>query len=371
MDCFSGFYWTFFDNYVIQTLYLTFDVLFVESKFTMAKRQITVKDIGRKLRLHYTTVSKALSDHPDISVETKRRVLSLAKELDYHPNSIAKNLKRQASSTVGIIVPSIRNDFFSAVISGVEQVAYGREFNTVVCQSDENSDREAIHTRTLISNRVAGVLISLSQTTTSGAHLNAMQKQGIPVVMFDRVCDDVEADRVVVDDYGGARKAVRHLIQCGYKRIAHIAGPESTSIGRDRCRGYKDELAQNGIKVEPEMVIHSGLNEEDGTAAFCRLLENCEMPEAIFAVNDPVAVAIYEETKRRGLKIPEDIAVVGFGNIRLSSFLNPPLTTVTQSPYELGKASANMLLSRIENPTTEISSRVEVIETELILRQST
>lgn len=143
----------------------------------MAKRQITVKDIGRRLRLHYTTVSKALSDHPDISVETKNRVMSLAKELDYHPNSIAKSLKKQATSTIGIIVPSIRNDFFSAVISGVEEVAYGREFNTVVCQSDESADREAIHTRTLISNRVAGVLISLSQTTTSGAHLNTMQKQ--------------------------------------------------------------------------------------------------------------------------------------------------------------------------------------------------
>lgn len=337
----------------------------------MAKKQITVKDIGRKLRLHYTTVSKALRDHPDISIETKQRVLSLAKELDYHPNSIAKNLKKQTTSTIGIIVPSIRNDFFSAVISGVEQVAYGREFNTVVCQSDENVDRETIHIRTLISNRVTGVLISLSQTTVSGEHLKALQKQGIPLVMFDRVCDDVEADKVVVDDYGGARKAVRHLIESGRKRIAHVAGPENTSIGRDRCRGYVDELEKNGIKANSEMIVRGGMNEEDGAAAFGKLLESGWDPEAIFTVNDPVAIGIYEEAKRRGLKIPEDIALVGFGNNRLSSYLSPTLTTVTQSPYELGKAAANMLLSRIENPEIEVSSRVEVIETELVIRQST
>lgn len=189
--------------------------------------------------------------------------------------------------------------------------------------------------------------------------------------MFDRVCDDVEADRVVVDDYGGAGKAVRHLIQSGYKRIAHVAGPENTSIGRDRCRGYVDELKRNGIVVKPELIIHSGLNEEDGAAAFCSLIEDGLVPDAIFTVNDPVAIGIYEETKRRGLKIPEDIALVGFGDIRLSSYLSPPLTTVTQWPYELGKAAANTLLGRIENPAAEISPKVEVIETELILRQST
>src|SRR4030042_5404555 len=186
----------------------------------MAKRQVTVKDIGERLRLHYTTVSKALHDHPDISAATKHSVLTLAKELDYHPNSIAKNLKKQETFTFGVIVPSIKNDFFSAVISGIEDVAYGRGFNTVVCQSNENSEREAMNVRTLISNRVAGVLVSVAQTTTSGEHFRAIQKQGIPLIFFDRVCEDVDSDKVVVDDYGGARKAGRHLIQSGYKNIA-------------------------------------------------------------------------------------------------------------------------------------------------------
>jgi DNA-binding LacI/PurR family transcriptional regulator len=331
-------------------------------------KQVTVKDLANKLSLHYTTVSKALRDHPDISDDTKNRVLSLAKELDYHPNSIAKSLKKQATSTIGIIVPSIKIDFFSAVISGVEEVAYEQGFNTVVCQSNEDSKREAIHVRTLISNRVDGVLVSVSQSTTSGTHFRALQKQGIPLVFFDRVCEDIEADKVVVDDYGGAVQAVRHLIQFGYRSIVHLAGPKNTSVGRDRCRGYTDELLRNGIAVDEELIIHGGLQEKDGIAAFSELRSLDKMPEAVFTVNDPVAIGLYKEIKRHGLEIPRDIAIVGFGDVKLSSYLDPPLTTVVQSPYKIGKAAAGMLLRRIENPGIE--TKVEVIETKLTIRES-
>jgi DNA-binding LacI/PurR family transcriptional regulator len=334
-------------------------------------RQVTVKDIANKLNLHYTTVSKALRGHPDISVETKHRVISLAKELDYHPNSIAKSLKKQATSTIGIIVPSIKVDFFSAVISGVEEVAYERGFNTVVCQSNENYEREATHVGTLISNRVDGVLVSLAQTTKSGAHFRLLQKKGIPLVLFDRICEDIEADKVVVDDYGGAVQAVRHLVQAGYRSIAHVAGPENTSIGQARCKGYLDELERNGIAIDPEMIIRGGLQEDDGVAAFREFLSRKTTPRAIFAVNDPVAVGIYNEIKRNGLEIPRDVALVGFGNIKLSSYLDPPLTTITQSPNRLGKAAAGMLLWRIENPDSRMEPETQVIETELIQRRST
>jgi DNA-binding LacI/PurR family transcriptional regulator len=334
-------------------------------------RLVTVKDIANKLSLHYTTVSKALRGHPDISVETKHRVISLAKELDYHPNSIAKSLKKQATSTIGIIVPSIKVDFFSAVISGVEEVAYERGFNTVVCQSNENYEREATHVSTLISNRVDGVLVSLAQTTKSGTHFRPLQKKGIPLVLFDRISEDIKADMVVVDDYGGAVQAIRHLVQSGYRKIAHVAGPENTSIGRDRCRGYLDELRRNGITVDNEMIIYGGLQENYGVAAFREFLSRDIKPEAIFAVNDPVAIGIYDEIKRNGMAIPRDIALVGFGNIKLSSYLDPPLTTVTQSPYKLGKTAAEMLLKRIENPSSKMEPETEVIETKLILREST
>lgn len=337
----------------------------------MATRQVTVKDIARQLGLHYTTVSKALRDHPDISIATKQRVLTLAEELDYHPNSIAKSLKNQATCTLGVIVPSIKNDFFSAVISGIEEVAYGREFNTVVCQSNESTERETIHLRTLISNQVAGVLVSVAQTTTSGAGFRALQRQGIPLVFFDRVCEDVEADRVVVDDYGGARRVVEHLIERGYRTIAHTAGPENTSIGRDRCQGYLDALRKHGLKETSDLIVHGGFEEEDGVAAFRAIRSRPRMPDAIFAVNDPVARGIHAQIKQDGLAIPRDVAVAGFGDNRLSSYLDPPVTTVSQSPYEIGKVAAAMLLRRIENPSRESTSETEVIQAHLIVRQST
>ncbi|UCD50833.1 MAG: LacI family DNA-binding transcriptional regulator [Phycisphaerales bacterium] len=336
----------------------------------MATKQVTVKDIAKRLRLHYTTVSKALRDHPDISPATKHRVVSLAEELDYHPNSIAKSLKNQATSTLGVIVPSIRNDFFSAVISGIEEVAYGREFNTVVCQSNESSEREAIHLNTLISNRVAGVLVSVAQTTTSGARFRALQRQGIPLVFFDRVCADVEAGKVVVDDHAGAMKAVRYLIDSGYRRIAHAAEQGNTSVGRERRRGYVSALEQSGLAVDRELIVYGGLQEEDGVTACRKLLALDRRPEAIFAVNDPVALGVYKEIRHRGLEIPGDIALVGFGDNTLSSYLDPPLTTVKQSPYEIGKVAASMLLRRIKGPTRRMASEVEVIETELVLRES-
>ncbi len=336
----------------------------------MITRQVTVKDIAKRLRLHYTTVSKALRDHPDISPATKARVLSAAEELDYHPNSIAKSLKRQATSTLAVIVPSIRNDFFSAVISGIEEIAYGREFNTIVCQSNEDADREAIHVHTLISNRVAGVLVSVAQTTTSGDHFQALQKQGIPLVFFDRVRDDVQAGRVVVDDYGGARRAVEHLIRSGYRRVAHLAGHTHTSIGRDRCRGYVDALQRHGMAVESEMIVYGGFEEPDGIEGMRRIMALVPRPDAIFAVNDPVAVGAHSEAKQHHLRIPHDVALVGFGDNTLSSYLDPPLTTVTQSPYRVGKAAARMLLQQIEHPDGEVASHVEVIETTLVVRES-
>ncbi len=337
----------------------------------MAAQLITVKDIAGRLSLHYTTVSKALRDHPDISVETKQRVLSLAKRLHYHPNSVARSLKKQISSTLGVIVPSIRNDFFSAVISGIEEIAYARGFNTVVCQSNEDSKREAIHIGTLISNRVAGVLISVAQTTRSGDSLLMLSEQGIPLVFFDRVHDGVAGARVVVDDYGGAILAVEHLIQRGYKRIAHLAGPRHTTIGRERCRGYFDACRRNGLTLDPDFLVYGGFEEVDGTAGLQTVFERGAKPDAIFAVNDPVAVGAYHELKRRGLMIPGDVALAGFGDNQLASYLDPPLTTVRQSPYKMGKIAADILLREIENSSPSGGSHIEIIGAELIVREST
>ena len=335
-----------------------------------AAKQVTVKDIAEQLQLHYTTVSKALRDHPDISAVTKRRVTSLAEELGYSPNPIARSLKTQVTSTIGVIVPSIRNDFFAAVISGIEEVAGGAEFNTVLCQSNESTERERIHVRTLISHRVAGVLASVARTTVSGEHFAMLAQHRIPLIFFDRVCDGPDVGRVIADDYEGALMVVRHLIERGYRRIAHFAGPESTSIGRERRRGYEDALTQAGIDIEPQLIIEGGFEEQDGIEACRRVMSQDPRPDAVFAVNDMAAVGAYQYSKSLGLRIPDDFALAGFGDNVMSPYLTPPLTTVAQFPHEQGRIAARMLLSQIGGTTNE-TPQLERIRTELIIREST
>ena len=187
----------------------------------------TIKDLAKELNLSASTVSRALRDHPDISPLTKKRVISLANKLDYHPDSIAQSLQTQKTKTIGVIVPEIKQPFFASVINGIEELAYSAGYTIIVCQSNETYDREVLYTRTLVSHRVAGLLVSLSQTTQNLDHFKALQRRGVPIVFFDRVNDDIEASKVVVDDYNGAFAAVDHLIKSGYKRIAHLAGPKT------------------------------------------------------------------------------------------------------------------------------------------------
>jgi DNA-binding LacI/PurR family transcriptional regulator len=336
----------------------------------MGFKQITVKDIALRLNLHHTTVSKALRNHPDISRETKELVSSTAKEMDYHPNSIAKNLRSRNSRTIGVIVPSIKNDFFSTAISGIEEAAYREGYHIIVCQSNENADREAAHVHNMISNWVAGLLISVSQTTRRPDHFAILEKRDIPLVFFDRTCENVPASRVVVDDVHGAFEAVQYLISTGRKNIAHFSGPEFVSVSRNRRKGYVDALIRHGLPLREDWIIPGGFQEEDGHRAFHALIERGPLPQAIFSVNDPVAFGAYAEIRGKGLRIPEDVALVGFGDNILSSYLDPPLTTVRQSPYEMGKSAAGIILDRIRNRPVVPGIREIVIKTQLIVRKS-
>jgi len=337
----------------------------------MIKKQITVKDIAKKLNLHHTTVSKALRNHPDISNNTKELVLRTAKELDYRPNIIAKSFKNCRSNTIGVIVPSIGNDFFASVISGIEEVAYQKDFSIIVCQSNEDFNREIININSLISNLIAGLIVCISQTTQNGDHFKAVKKRNIPLVFFDRVFEKVKASRVVVDDYTGACIATEHLISRGYRKIAHFAGPMEISVSRNRCQGYIDTLIKHGIPIDKNIIIYGGFQEEDGIRAFQKLIEQKNIPDAIFTVNDLVAIGAYLEIEKNGLRIPDDIAIAGFGNNKLSSFINPPLTTVKQSPYDIGKLSAEIILEQILGKSDPEQIRQEIITPELIIRKST
>jgi LacI family transcriptional regulator len=337
----------------------------------MAKKTVTIKDIARKLNLHYTTISKALKDHPGISSATKTLVRKTAADMDYFPSAPARSLKHRKSRMIGVIVPAISNDFFSTVISGIEEVAYREEYSIIVSQSHENVEREQLNIRHLLSHMVAGLAVCISQTTRSGSHFQRVLSRGIPLVFFDRVCADVDAGKVISDDLLGAREVVEHLIASGYRDIAHLAGPAAISVSDLRCRGYLQSLRRHGMPADEAKIVHGGFEEHDGSAGFKRIWRRKRRPDAVFAVNDLVAAGAYLEIRSLGLRIPEDIALAGFGNNRISSYLDPPLTTVQQSPIEMGKKTAEILLERIEGKDGAATPRTEILKPRLIIRGST
>jgi DNA-binding LacI/PurR family transcriptional regulator len=332
-------------------------------------KPITIVDIAKRLEISPSTVSRALSDHPDIKKETKEQVRRVAKELRYFPNPIAQSLKSSRTTTIGVIVPEIEHDFFSSAISGIEEVAYQSGYTIIVCQSNESYEREVVNTNVLMHHRVAGVIVSISQNTKNGDHFQDLIRRRIPLVFFDRVCEDVVASKVVIDDYKSAFEAVTYLIGRGYRKIAHFAGPKELDICKKRLRGYVEALQQAHFPVLNEFVRYGGLHEQDGYNSLDYLLQHNMVPDAIFSVNDPVAIGAFQRIKEAGLKIPGDIALIGFSNNKITSLIDPQLTTVDQPSFEMGKKAAGLLISAIEDNVSEPTT--VVLDAKLIIREST
>ena len=334
-------------------------------------RHTTINDIARQLKLSPSTVSRALRNHPDISQETKDRVLSLAAETHYQPNLIAQSLQTKRSNSIGVIVPEIRNTFFSTAISGIEEVAYEAGYTIMVCQSNDTYEREVINTRALAANRVAGMLVSLSQGTTNVAHLRTVMQQGIPMVLFDRVAEDLEVSKVIVDDFEGAYGAVSYLIGTGRRRIAHLAGSTSLYVSRKRREGYEAALRDHGLPLRPEYILNGGYHEEDGRVGMTRLLALREPPDAVFAINDPVAIGAFLLLREKGFAVPGDIALVGFSNNPNTALTTPRLTTVNQPAFEIGRQAVSLLLKNFASKNMPPPVETVILKTQLIIREST
>lgn len=332
--------------------------------------QFTIKDLARELGISPSTVSRALRDHPDISRETKRRVTEAAAKHHYQPNQLAQSLQKKRSNTIGVIVPEIRHHFFSTVISGIEEVAYEHGYTIMVCQSNETLTREILNTQALVANRVAGLLIAVSSETTTYDHLSGALKQGVPLVQFDRVVEELPTSKVVVDDYKAAYEAVTHLIQSGYTRIGHLAGLEGIALNRHRFEGYRDALLDNGLSFEKKFHLHGGYREEDGRQGARRYLALDELPEAILAINDPVAVGLFSEFKKAGLRIPDDVALVGFSDTPAAALIEPALTTVSQPAFEMGRTAVTLLMEQFDLEDATFVPKTVVLETKLLVRGS-
>ncbi len=336
----------------------------------MKSSHITIKDIARILGISASTVSRALKDHPDISEETRNLVKTFADKVHYRPNALALSLRRQKTYTLGLIIPEIVHHFFSSVISGMEDLAYGEGYHMMICQSNENYYREVINTQALLDHRVDGLLVSISKTTREFNHLKTALDNGTPIVFFDRICDEIESDRVLTDDFEGARVATSHLIEQGRKNIMHLAAPKHLLIGKNRMKGYKQALSNYGIPFNEEFLVKCDTR-EDVFSMQQHILSIAPKVDGIFAVNDSTAIAAMQILQQNGYKIPSDIAVIGFGDGPNATIAHPPLSTVEQKGYEMGREAVRLLIQRLENPGAQINFQTKILTPTLKKREST
>ncbi|UII30767.1 LacI family transcriptional regulator [Fulvivirga ulvae] len=339
----------------------------------MKNTQITIKDIAKELGISSSTVSRALKDHPNVSPETKKAVTDLAEKYNYQPNSIALSLRRSKSNTIGVIIPEIVHFFFSTVISGIEDIAYSAGYSVIVSQSNESYDREVMDTFALSKNRVDGILISMSRETTRYDHFETIHKRGLPIVFFDRVCDAINCSKVVVDDFDGAYQVTKHLIQQGYKRIAHLAGPESLILSKHRMDGYKKALKEHDMEFDESIILRGRAadNETLARELTTQLLNSDNPPDAMFAINDRAALGVMKAAKEKGLRIPQDFAIAGFSNWEFTAMTDPAITTVDQPGFKMGQEAAKLLIREIEAEEDEIiEPETRILKTDLIIRGS-
>jgi LacI family transcriptional regulator len=336
----------------------------------MRSNQVTIKDIARELGVSPSTVSRAMKDHPDISPSTKQQVRELVEKLKYKPNAIALSLRSRKSNTIALIVPEIVHHFFSSVISGIEDVAQEAGYNVMIFQSNESYDREVAIAQSLASIQVDGILVSIAKTSLKYGHFAELMKEGMPLVFFDRACDQIDTDRVIVDDFNAAFHAVEYLIQTGCRRIAHFSAPQHLQIGYQRKRGYISALEKHGIEVRDELMVKCDTLQEalEITPQIMRLNNP---PDAIFTVNDLTASGVLKVLKQLRFRIPEDVSVIGFTDGLVATVTDPALTSVNQHGYEMGKRSMSMLLKRMDVLEEDHPANTEIIPTELVVREST
>jgi LacI family transcriptional regulator len=333
------------------------------------RKEITIYDIAKKLDLSPATVSRGLKDHPAIKKETKKRVKETALQMGYQNNLFASNLRSKKTNTIGIIIPRINSYFMATVIAGIEHVVVGEGYNLIISQSQETFEREIKNATTLYNSRVDGLLASLSYTTENIQHFETLLSKNIPVVFFDRVFEDPQCTNVVIDNTKAGYDATLHLLEQGCKRIVHIGGNLKRNTYADRLKGYKMALAERGVPFDEALVIINKLSEQDGTAVAQKILQMNPRPDGIFASNDSSAVACMQELKTSGIRVPQDIAVVGFNNDPISRVIEPNLTTIHYPGYEMGEIAAKTLINSINNRHASPINTL-VLKHQLLVRDS-
>jgi LacI family transcriptional regulator len=329
---------------------------------------VTIKDLSKLLNVSVSTVSRALRDTYDVSQETKDKVVALAQELKYKPNFNATGLAKRSTHNIGVILPYITNHYFSTVITGIQEVAYSKDFNVTLFLTNDSPERETSIAQNLFITGLDGLLVSVSSNSNSCDHFRELLDSGLPIVFFDRIPAEFQTSKVIQDNYNGAFDAVEHLINNGYRKIAHIAGPKGMTFTGKRLEGYIAALKKYNIPIREELIIYSSFTQESGENDVDKLWKLTEKPDAIFAVNDRKAVGAIVALKNKKIKIGKEVGVIGFANDPIASVITPTLSTIAVPSFDIGRISCELLLKHIKK--SNFHPQEITLSGQLIVRES-
>ena len=335
-------------------------------------KRTTIHDIARKLNIAASSVSRALNNSSKVSTATKALILKTAEELNYKQNYLASNLRKGQNQTIGVVVPRVNQNFFSNVISGLEEVTYKNGYNLVICQSNESHEREVQCVEALVNQHVSCIVISISVEHHNSDHLKNALSQGIQLIQFDRVAPELETFKVINDNEQGAMDAVSHMINQGYQRIALLEGPQNLAIFRQRKAGYLRALEQHQLPVAEELIIKNAWTKELGAKATRKLLSIAKPPDAVFAsTSDFSALGVLEVATGLGFKVPDALGICGYSNEAFSEITSPSITTVDQYSKRMGKVIADLYFQEIKEAVNSTIYKTVSIKPKLIIRSST
>lgn len=336
------------------------------------EKEITIYDIAKDVGVSPTTVSRALNNHPAVKEKTKKKIFDAVHKMGYQSNVFATNLRTRRTNNIGVIVPRLNSSFQSSVIAGMEKAANEGGLNLIISQSLESFEKEKANANTMFNSRVDGLLVSLASGTENIDHYTPFLKKGIPLLFYDRIAENSGCTGIVIDNIQAAQKATDHLLEQGCKRIVHVLGNININVYADRLKGYKYALLENDITFDPSLIIHSDLNEEAGEEIVRKIMKMNPLPDGLFVSNDVCAASCIRHLKLEGIRIPEDMAVVGFNNEVISRLVEPKITTVDYPGYEMGELAMKNLIKYLENPKEGMLEKTNKItlRSDLIIRDS-
>ncbi len=334
------------------------------------EREVTIYDIAKHIGVSPATVSRALNDSSSISINTRKKINSLAEKMGYRHNPFASSLRLQKTHTIGVILHELNSYFITSVLAGIEKVVTEAKYHLIIVHSAENAKLEAANASNLFHKRVDGVIASLSFDTENLHHFKQFQSKNIPIVFFDRVFESNDGTKVIINNFQAGYDATSHLIQQGCKRIAHITSSLKRNVYAERLRGYKQALQDHKFKFDEKLVVIDGLKEEDAVRSAKRILSMKPLPDGIFITNDFCAAVVMQCLKDEGIRIPQDIAIVGFNNDSIGKVVSPKLTTVNYPGFEMGQVAARSLINHLKGLWDMNLTNTVVIKSELIIRES-